>query len=146
MQRGILLYVEEVGKKDLELRNSGVWFSQCLQRSNAEVLRTMYISTKSHIVYSQSSRTLLIARTLRFHGPGFNRPRQCVALHATLSCSVKGGSARLDYTGKRREEGLGLVSVQRIAKFKRANHWTKARVLGMTMKLAVSLYRLASRE
>jgi hypothetical protein len=59
---------------------------------------------------------------------------------------VKGGSARLDYTGKRREEGLGLVSVQRIAKFKRANRWAKARVLGMTMKLAFSLYRLASRE
>jgi hypothetical protein len=73
MQRGILLYVEEVGKKDLELRNSGVWFSRCLQRSNAEVLLTIHISTKSHIVYSQSSRTL-IARTLRFRGPVWPAP------------------------------------------------------------------------
>jgi hypothetical protein len=102
-------------EKSIELRNSGavsceggrrVCNSPCGSPASHSHLAEIASSVRKH----QSPQY----KHIRQHEPGFNRPRQCMALHATLSRFVKGGSVRRA-TSKRREEGLRLVSIQRIA-------------------------------
>ena len=88
---------------------------------NAEVLRAIHIWTRPprRIATFQSPqyKHTSVPRIL-FNRPGLASSRRPFTL--TLSCFVKGESARLDYTSKRREEGLGLISTKSVCK--RLNH------------------------